>query len=109
MWRDVRSRKMSMSNLFIISISYLNFSVWLIFGYIFMHRDFENHEIVFSLLILMLNTVVAISVIFLSFLLWEGKRGSLYCIAMLPGILLSGAEFIIIYPNINEIFYGLPG
>lgn len=105
MWGILWSRKIINVNFLLISVGYINLAIWFFFGYLFIHKDFEKLEIIFPLLILMLNTIVALSVILFSVFLWEGRRNFSFYASLLPSVILLAIEFIIVYPNIGEIFF----
>lgn len=105
MWGCFRCRKVIKINFFLTSVGYINLMAWFFFGHIFIYREFEKLEIIFPLLILMLNTIVAFSVILFIGFLWEGKRNILFYVSLLSSVFLLAIELVIICPNVNEIFF----
>lgn len=60
---------------FLLFISgYINAVVYLVFLYIFLYREFVPFEILISVAILVINYFLAMALIWLGYLMWEGKR-----------------------------------
>lgn len=104
MWRFLQCRKLIKINYLLMLMGFINLMAWFFFGHIFVYKNFERAEIIFPLLILILNTIMALSIILFSIFLWEGSRNILFYINLLPSVFLLVIEFFIIYPNAKEIF-----
>lgn len=64
---------------FLLFISgYINAVVYLVFLYVFLYREFVPFEILISMAILFVNYLLAIALIWLSYLMWEGRKGWYY-------------------------------
>ncbi|MGE9550169.1 hypothetical protein ACQPT2_02870 [Erwinia amylovora] len=71
-------RRIKRVNFLLFISGYINAVVYLVFLYIFLYREFVAFEILISVAILVINYFLAIALIWLGYLMWEGKKGWYY-------------------------------
>ena len=89
-------RRVKKVNFLLFISGYINAVVCLVFLSVFLYREFLPFEILISVAILFVNYFLAITLIWLSYLMWEGKKGWYYYlnIASSGGLLSTLLMFI---------------
>jgi len=91
------------NSLILLVISILNFSLWLVTGWIFLHKDFSEYEIIIPMFILMLNTIVALTTfVFGACLLRRHNKLKILITLVISGYFVS-VVFSILYRDWSSI------
>ena len=87
----------------LLVISILNFAIWLVTGWIFLHKDFAEYEIIIPMIILLLHTIVALTTFVFGACYLRRHNKIKVLIAMFTSLNLFSIVFSIIYQNWSSI------
>ena len=90
-------------SLILLVISILNFAIWLVTGWIFLHKDFAEYEIIIPMFILILNTMVALTTLVFGACCLRKHNKLKVLITMFISAYLISIVFTIIYQNWSSI------
>lgn len=87
----------------LLVISILNFAIWLVTGWIYLHKDFAEYEIIIPMIILLLHTIVALTTCIFGACCLRRHNKLKVLIAMFVSLYLISIVFTIIYQNWSSI------
>ncbi len=90
-------------SLILLVISILNFAIWLVTGWIFLHKDFAEYEIIIPMFILILNTMVALTTFIFGACCLRRHNKLKVLITMFISAYLISIVFTMIYQNWSSI------
>lgn len=87
----------------LLVVSILNFAIWLVTGWIFLHKDFAEYEIIIPMIILLLHTIVALTTFVFGACFLRRRSKLKILIAMFISAYLISVVFTIIDQNWSSI------
>jgi len=88
---------------FLLIISILNFAIWLVTGWIFLHKDFAEYEIIIPMFILILNTIVALTTFIFAACFLRRHNKLKILITLLISAYLMSVVFSLLYRDWSSI------